>query len=85
MGRYQRDRWEGRSEKELMIAYATVLSEQVAGALVRLPLKLPIESGEALVLRREWGDHPRTAALVDLLKARLAPYAERYPELTILP
>lgn len=85
MGRYQRELWEGRGEQELMVAYATLLSEQIAGALVRLPLTLPVQSGEALVVRREWAEHPRLAALAALLRRRLQPWAERHPELEITP
>ena len=83
MRRYRRDRWEGRSEQELLVAYATVLSEQVAGALVRLPLTLPVRSGEALVVRRKWADEPRLRQLATLLRQRLEPWAQRYPELEI--
>ena len=85
MRRYRRDRWEGQSEQALVVAYATVLSEQVAGALVRLPLTLPVSSGEALVVRRDWGDQPRLLALAALLRRRLEPWAQRYPELEICP
>ena len=85
MRRYRRDRWEGLSEQELVVGYATVLSEQVAGALVRLPLPLPISSGEALVVRRDWGDHGRLRALAALLRQRLELWAQRHPELEIRP
>jgi DNA-binding transcriptional LysR family regulator len=83
MGRYQRKLWEGRTEQELTVAYATVLSDQVAGPLVHLPLTLPVESGEALVVRREWVAHPRLQALATLLRQRLEPWAGRHPELQI--
>ncbi len=83
MARYRRERWEGKSEQELQVGYATVLSEQVAGQLVRLPLQLPIRSGEALVVRREWAEHPRTLALAELLRQRLEPWAAAHGELVI--
>lgn len=83
MSRYRHERWEGRSAEELTVAYATVLSEQVAPGLVRLPLQLPLESGEALVLRREWQHHPQTQALLALLRQRLMPWAEQHPELVL--
>jgi hypothetical protein len=85
MTRYRRERWEGKGEQELQVAYATVLSEQVAGRLVRLPLPLPISSGEALVVRREWAGHPRTLALAELLRRRLEPWAVAHGELVITP
>ena len=83
MRRYRRDRWEGLSEQELMVAYATVLSEQVAGPLLRLPLDLPIASGEALVVRRDWADQPRLQELAALLRQRLEAWAQGHPELVI--
>jgi DNA-binding transcriptional LysR family regulator len=83
MSRYRRERWEGRSAQELTVAYATVLSEQVAPGLVRLPLQLPLDSGEALVLRRDWQAHPRTLTLMALLRQRLSPWADRHPELVL--
>lgn len=85
MGRYRRELWEGKGEQDLMVAYATVLSEQIAGTLVRLPLTLPLQSGEALVVLRRWAEHPRLLALAALLRRRLQPFAERHPELEITP
>jgi len=85
MGRYRRELWEGRGEQELIVAYATVLSEQTAGALVRLPLVLPFASGEALVVRRRWADQPRLLDLAALLRQRLEPWARQHPELRITP
>lgn len=85
MNRYRRSLWEGKSEQELVVGYATVLSEQVAGALLRLPLELPINSGEALVVRRPWAQHPAIQSLTTLLRQRLEPLAARHPELVLMP
>lgn len=85
MHRYRRDRWEGLSEQELRVAYATVLSEQVAGPLVRLPLSLPVGSGEALVVLRDWAEQRPLLELAALLRRRLEPWALRHPELEICP
>ncbi|MEB3105222.1 MAG: LysR substrate-binding domain-containing protein [Cyanobacteriota bacterium] len=85
MARYRRSRWEGKTEQQLMVGYATVLSEQVAGGLVRLPLQLPLASGEALVVVRQWAGHPRIKALAELLRERLAPWGASHPELVLCP
>lgn len=85
MRRYRRERWEGQTEADLTIGYATVLSERVAGSLVRLPLDLPLSSGESLVVRREFGPHPHTLALAAELHRRLEAFAAAAPELTLLP
>ena len=83
MRRYRHDRWEGRAEADLSIGYATTLSEQVAGSLQRLPLPLPLQSGEALVVRRTWADHPACRALVALLLERLQGWTEHCPEIEV--
>jgi hypothetical protein len=73
MTRYRRDSWEGRSEAELVIGYATPLSMLVSGGnLCRLPLSLPFRSGDALVTRRELLSHPLFESLLDCLNTRIA-------------
>jgi hypothetical protein len=82
MHRYQRELWEGRAEAELTVGYGTPLSLAVSGgSLVRLPLELPFRSGEALVVRREFADHPELLRLRSLLLARLSRLAETHPEI----
>ena len=82
MTRYRRDLWEGRAEAELTIGYGTPLSLAVSGAgLVRLPLELPFRSGEALVVRRDFADHPELLALRQLLLERLNQLALLHPEI----
>lgn len=84
MNRYRRDRWEGRSESELVIGYGTPLSLAVAGGqLVRLPLELPFRSGEALVFRREFALHPRVKELLGHLSAWLQQLAREIPEISL--
>ncbi len=74
MARYRRDLWEGRAEQELLVAYGTPLSLEVSGgSLCRLPLALPYQSGDALVVRREFGQHPRLQALLAELHDRYRP------------
>ena len=65
MARYRRDLWEGRAEQELVVGYGTALSLAVSGdTLCRLPLQLPFASGDALVVRREYAQHPSLQALL---------------------
>ncbi|MFM7269791.1 MAG: LysR substrate-binding domain-containing protein [Cyanobium sp.] len=85
MQRYRRDLWEGRAANELTIGYGTALSLAVSGdGLVRLPLELPFRSGEALVVRREFADHPQLHALRRQLIGRLQALAQRHPDLQVL-
>ena len=72
MTRYRRDKWEGRTEEELVIGYGTPLSLRVSGqAIRRLPLLLPFHSGDALVVRRDLQGHPRVSALLTHLRTAL--------------
>jgi len=85
MTRYRRDRWEGRTEAELVIGYGTPLSMRVSGqALCRLPLLLPFESGDALVTTTDYHRHPRLRALIEELRARLRELAKEDPEIEAL-
>ena len=85
MFRYKRENWEGKTEAELTIGYATSLSMEVSGGdLVRLPLELPFASGEAIVCRRDFIDHPRLHSLQALLLSRLAGLAERHGDIQLI-
>ena len=85
MFRYKRENWEGKTEAELTIGYATSLSMEVSGGdLVKLPLELPFASGEVLVCRRDFIDHPRLLSLQSLLLSRLAGLAERHRDVQLL-
>ena len=86
MTRYRRDKWEGRTEEELVIGYGTPLSMRVSGgALCRLPLQLPFESGDALVTSAEHHGHPRLRELLEHLQAQLSPLASEDPEIQLMP
>ena len=84
MMRYDRRRWEGRTEQELTIGYATCLSLEVSGGgMERLPLQLPFQSGEALVVRREFTTREPFLSLMQLLMERLEILAARHPEIRL--
>ena len=85
MGRYRRDRWEGLTESAATIGYATALSLELYGEGQEiLPITLPFHSGEALVVRREFATSPQIQALIELVRTRLQPYCERYPEIQLV-
>lgn len=85
MQRYRRELWEGGASSTLTIAYGTPLTMAISGGtLVRLPLELPFRSGEALVVRREFADHPQLVALRRHLLAQLRELALTHPDLQVL-
>ena len=86
MKRYQRSLWEGKSEADLTIGYATAMSLETCGdSLRRLPIDLPIRSGDALIMKREFADSPQITTLRKTLLRRLEPLAARHPEIVIEP
>lgn len=81
MARYRRDLWEGRAEQELVVGYGTALSLAVSGDTLRpLPLQLPFASGDALVVRREYVEHPRVQALLLELHRRYLPMVRNHAD-----
>jgi hypothetical protein len=89
MDRYQRDRWEGLTESAATIGYATALSLEVCRdpsgrGQVILPITLPFHSGEAVVVRREFAASPQIQILIQLVRTRLQPYCEHYPEIRLV-
>lgn len=78
MARYRRDKWEGKSESELVVGYGTPLSMEVSGGqLCRLPLTLPFESGDALVVSKDFVSHSRLSELVGCLRSTLQNLSRR--------
>ena len=51
---------------------------------VILPISIPLEVGDTLVVRREYADHPALLSLLDQLRSRVTMLRQKYPELTIL-
>lgn len=78
--------WLGQSGVEdLLVGFATPLTLPLYGESFRqLPLRLPVEVGDALVVAREFIDYPQTHQLVASLRRRLRTLAATMPELVIL-
>lgn len=85
MLRYQRQKWEGRSEDDLTIGYGTPLSLAISGGeLQRLPLRLPFDSGDALVVHRDLlGSHVLDTLISHVLQ-RMRAAAREHPDLEIV-
>jgi hypothetical protein len=84
MSRYRRDRWEGKSESELVVGYGTPLSMQVSGGqLCRLPLRLPFDSGDAVVVRKDFLDSSEFNELLGCLQSNLRGLAGEIEGITV--
>lgn len=81
MTRYQRQKWEAKSEAELTISYGTPLSLAISGGrLCRLPLRLPFDSGDALVVHRDLQANARVEALIGHLRQGIEALRADHPE-----
>lgn len=71
--------------EDLMVGFSTPLTLPLYGESCQvLPLRLPIEVGDALVVRREWTHYPQIQRLTDYLLNRLTELALTTPDLTVL-
>ena len=84
--RFRQERWYGTMEAEaLVVAYATPLTVGFFETkLKQLPLVVPIEVGDALLVRREFAATPQTLALKDLLLGRIRQLAATRSDITLL-
>jgi hypothetical protein len=77
--------WQGRPDiDDLMIGFATPLTMPLYGeSYRRLPLQLPIEVGDALVVHRDVIHYPQLRRLVSALLSRLRTLAQGMEEVSL--
>ena len=74
-----------RRIEDFMVGFASPQTLPLFGEDMRiLPLKLPVEVGDALVVRREFSEFPQIQGLIDLLRTRLQERAKTTPNLWVL-
>jgi len=78
--------WRGRRDiEDLLVGFSTPLTLPMYGdSHVALPLQVPVEVGDALVVARQWANSPRTRQLVALLHGRLETLAQSTPGVEVL-
>jgi len=85
MTRYRRDKWEGKTEEELVVGYGTPLSMLVSGGKIcRLPLVLPFDSGDALVVRKDFLAYSPLSQLIASLLRALDVLSMKHPEIEVV-
>ncbi len=85
MGRYDQTRWEGKTADEVTVAYATSFSlGQFPVPQVILPVAIPLEVGDTLVVPRRFAEHPRCQALLAELRHRARALAAHHPEVRLV-
>ena len=81
MRRYDYSKWEGRTADDLTVGYATVFSLPLFRTpQVILPIPIPLEVGDTLVVQRRYAEHPRLLALLEILRQRALELAALHPE-----
>jgi hypothetical protein len=79
--RYKSDKCEGRVMGSDMVGYVTSSTPgNYNPPQVILPIRLPVEVGDVLVVRREYEMHPRFAELVQYLKGRSVELSQRFSD-----
>lgn len=85
MRRYDQMRWEGKAADEVTVAYATSFSlRQFPVPQMILPVPIPLEVGDTLVVPRSFAEHPRCQALLAALRQRARALAEHHPEVRLV-
>lgn len=82
--RYSRSQWEGRVDLEMVVGYASAFSLSLfRSPQVILPIDIPLEVGDSLVVRRDYATHPRLSKLLEHLRSKAQQLAKEYPEVSI--
>jgi len=84
LNRYSSDHWEEMVNSTLMVGYASAFTISLFQSPQQiLPLPIPLEVGDSLIVRREYAEHPRLLKLLELLRTRAQNLAKQYPGVTM--
>jgi DNA-binding transcriptional LysR family regulator len=84
MTRYKKEKWEGQTSDRVTIAYATSFTMSLFPCpMVVLPVEIPLEVGDTVVVKRAYADHPRFRLFLQRLKACAVQLAERYEDVSL--
>ena len=84
ISRYKVDKWEGKTQDQMTVGYATSFSMGLyPGEMVPLPISIPLEVGDTLVVKRVFADHPRLQTLLKLLQSRAIELASQYRDVSL--
>lgn len=80
--KYRRDRWEGRTEDQVTLSYATCLGLEIMENLMILDYDLNLTSGEGLVVKKSLAEDKRIQSLLLCLKKRVLEKSMVHNDLT---
>ena len=82
--RYSSDKWEGMMTQDLRVGYANSFTMHLFSAPhVVLPIDIPLETGDTLVVPRAYVKNLRLLELLAHLKGRAAILADRFAEVRV--
>ena len=85
MQRYDHNRWEGRTADQLTVAYASAFSVGLFNTPhVLLPITIPLQVGDSLVIKRCYADHPRALLMIAALRQRARQLAAQFPDVSLV-
>ena len=81
MKRYKKERWEGKTEDQLTLSYATCLGLEAMKNLSVLNYDLNLTSGESLIVKKSLINSEKIYSLASCLKERILEKAKIHSEL----
>jgi hypothetical protein len=84
ISRYQFDRWEGRILRDLLLGYASAYAiDQSDLPIVSLPIALPWEFGDTLVVKRAFASNVRFQELLNYLQGKALALSRESPQVRV--
>lgn len=83
MKRYKKELWEGKTEDQATLSYATCLGLEVMENLSVLDYDLDLTSGESLIVKKNLIDNEKVQSLLLCLKKRVIEKSKIYDELEL--
>ena len=83
MKRYRKEQWEGKTEDQATLSYATCLGLEVMENLSVLDYDLDLTSGESLIVKKNLIDNEKVQSLLSCLKKRVIEKSKIYDELEL--
>lgn len=83
--RYDHSKWEGMVGDLATVCYVAPFNATMFDfPITILPLAIPLSSGETVVVKRAYADHPRYHSLLETLKCRARNLSQKYDDVKIM-
>lgn len=84
LSRYQTALWEGKTEDNVTVAYATSFTmDMFPDKMIPLPIDISMDVGDVLIVRRSFVDHSRFQVMLKDLQDRAVQLANQYADVTL--